>query len=180
MYQGGFALRSGNPGGEFYHIFRDVRIQYLGTGELGVLFLHPVDKSTPEAKRIHRVWFNYEVRFPVLALPVLICRLISSEVAPRLECKRRRDLQRLRRKGINWHMQDKEHRSVAVEYRGVQPNDTVRERCATARILESRHSTSWHPAVQIDCAVESFRHVQKFLTRLGNSLHVNPHTLGFR
>ena len=51
----------GKAGDEYYHIFRNVRVQWIGTGELGVVFFYPADEPQPEDKRVTRVWFTHEV-----------------------------------------------------------------------------------------------------------------------
>ena len=53
---------SGKPGSEYYHVFQNVKVQYLSTGEMGVLFFYPADHPTPTAKRILKVMLSFEVR----------------------------------------------------------------------------------------------------------------------
>ena len=47
---------------EFYHVFRNLKVQWIGTGELGAVFFYPVDEPPLDDKRVTRVWFSPEVR----------------------------------------------------------------------------------------------------------------------
>lgn len=94
-----------------------MRVQWIGTGELGVVFFYPADEPPPEDKRVTRVWFTPEVRGTASGISSG-CLCVSFETAPSWATLSR----------AYWVLQGAEHLDVPVEYRGVEANESARTR----------------------------------------------------